>query len=490
MTRGVGGESSATYFCRMGRRIKPFDTELEVLDTAVDGRGFARHGERIVFVEKGVPGDKIKAHVYGKDKKALVARITELVEASPHRAEPTCEHFGTCGGCKWQHMSYAAQLQFKQKHVEDALARIGKVESQETFPILGCETPFFYRNKLEFTCSKDQWLTEAHGNVEDMDQRVIGFHVPRVFYKIVDIDYCHLQLPVVNGIRNEVKRFAREQGFLFYDHREHTGSLRSLVFRTSQATGELMLILILADGSEETADKIFKQLEPQFPEITDYLWIHNPKKNSSYTDLDFQVWKGKSFITEKLGKYSFQIRANSFFQTNPKQAEALYEVVKSFLQAALPEGQEKFPLVYDLYSGTGSIGIYISEFAEKVVGIEYVEEAIQDAKENVKLNGLEDKFKFYAGDMKKILTRDFIGKHGRPDLLIVDPPRAGMDPKVVERVLEMQPEHIIYVSCKPATQARDIALIKHSYDLLKVQPVDMFPQTAHVENVVLLRRKA
>ncbi len=473
----------------MGRRIKPFDTELEVIDTAVDGRGIAKHGERIVFVEKGVPGDKIKAHIFRKDKKALVARIREHIQPSPHRTEPTCKHFGICGGCKWQHMAYEAQLQFKEKHVSDALRRIGKIESQEMLPILGCKDPLYYRNKLEFTCSKDQWLTDTHGDASELDQRVIGFHVPRVFYKIVDIDTCHLQLPVVNDIRNEVKNFARRENISFYDHREHTGCLRSLVFRSSKATGELMLILIIADGKAASADKIFKHLEPKFPEITDFLWIHNPKKNSSYTDLEFQVWKGKSYITEKLGDYSFQIRANSFFQTNPRQAEALYEVVKRFVKASLPPGQTSFPLIYDLYSGTGSIGIYVSEYAEQVVGIEYIEEAIQDARENVKLNQLEEKFSFHAGDMKKILTPEFIANYGKPDLLILDPPRAGMDPKVVDRVLEMMPPNIIYVSCKPATQARDLALLKHAYDLLKVQPVDMFPQTAHVENVVLLKSR-
>jgi len=483
----LGWGKKPPYFCGMGRRIKPFNTELEVIDTAVDGRGIAKHGERIVFVEKAVPGDKVDAHIFRKEKKALVARIEEIQEASPHRIEPRCEHFGICGGCKWQHMSYEAQLEFKQKHVENAIIRIGKVEPKEKLPILACEKDLFYRNKLEFTASKDQWLTGDEGALEDLDQRVLGFHVPRVFYKIVNIENCQLQLPIVNEIRNEVRDFAREHEIPFYDHREHTGSLRSLVFRSSLATGELMVILILADGDKKKADAVFTHLEKKFPQITDFLWIHNPKKNSSYTDLDFQVWKGKSYITEKLGKYSFQIRANSFFQTNPRQAEALYEVVREFLVESLGE-KEKVNLLYDLYSGTGSIGIFVSDYAEKVVGIEYVNEAIEDAKENVKLNQLEDKFSFYAGDMKKILNQEFIAEHGKPEILIADPPRAGMDPKVVNRILEMAPEHIIYVSCKASTQARDIALLKENYELLKIQPVDMFPQTAHVENVALLRR--
>lgn len=462
---------------------------MHLIDAASDGRAVARHDGQVIFVERGVPGDVADVHVFRKQKKMMVGRIESITKPSESRIEPVCEHFGLCGGCKWQMMDYKTQLFFKQKQVEDALTRIGKVEVGEQLPILPSESDYFYRNKLEFTFSNKAWLTlEQIQSGETFEHRVAGYHTPRAFDKIIDIDTCHLQRPIVNDIRNEVRDFARAEGITFFDIRTHEGFLRSLVFRTSEHTGELMVVLIVGKDDPEMVGKIFTHLEGKFPEITNYLWIHNHKANSSFSDLPFRSWKGPEYITERLGFFDFRISPTSFFQTNPRQAGRLYGVVKDWLADSLPEGKEKHPVVYDLYSGTGSIGIFVAELAEKIVGVEYVESSIADAWENVKLNDL-DHFAFYAGDMKKILTPEFVDMQGRPDVIIADPPRAGMDPKVVQRILEILPEYIIYVSCKPATQARDIELMSEAYEVLKTQPVDMFPQTAHVENVAWLKRR-
>ena len=462
---------------------------MEIIDAASDGRAIARHNERVIFVEDAVPGDIADIHVYKKEKRNGIGKIVLLKKASSDRVEPVCQHFAHCGGCKWQHMSYEAQLKYKENQVRETLRRIGKVEANHFYPILGSQHQYHYRNKLEFTFSNQQWLTSDMGDASTLNPNVLGFHVPRVFYKILDIAHCHLQHPIINDIRNAVREYARKSGEPFYDHQENKGFYRSLVFRTSEATGALMVMLIVAERKQAVVDALFTQLEKDFPEITDFVWMVNAKQNSSYSELPYEVWKGNAFITEKLGNYQFRIRPTSFFQTNPKQAEGLYEVVKNFLQKALKEGESSFPIVYDLYSGTGSIGIFISEFAQKIVGIEYVESAVQDAWENVRLNGLENKFQFYAGDMKALLRDGLVEKEGSPSVIIADPPRGGMIPKVVERIIKLAPDHIIYVSCKPSTQARDIELMKDHYELLEVQPVDMFPQTAHVENVAWLKRK-
>lgn len=462
---------------------------MDIVDVTIDGRGLAKHEERVIFVEDGVPGDQAEVHVFRKEKKAGVGRITQLETPSPLRKEADCVHFAHCGGCKWQHMTYEGQLQYKEKQVRDSLDRIAKVPYAEFSPIMGAPEPLFYRNKLEYTFSNERWRVDADEPDDKIHDNVLGFHVSRNFWKILSIEQCLLMPDLVNKVRNHVRDYARKAGLSFYDHRENTGFLRNLVFRASISTGEWMVMLIVGEDRPAQLEALMQDLSEAFPEIPHLLWIHNPKKNSSYTDLDFQVFKGLPYITESLGPYQFRIRATSFFQTNPAQAAHLYGVVKDFVKEALPEGKTRFSHMYDLYSGTGSIGIFVSELAEKITAIEYVEAAIEDAKENLKLNELNTEFSFYAGDMKALLQPELIQKEGKPDLVIVDPPRSGMVPKVVERIIRMAPEHIVYVSCKPATQARDIDLMREHYDILKVQPVDMFPQTAHVENVLLLKRK-
>ncbi len=474
----------------MGRRFKPFQASMKLEDAASDGLAVARHGERVIFVEKGVPGDTAMVDVFRRKKKALIGKILEVEQASEDRIDPVCQHFGLCGGCKWQMMDYQAQLKWKQKQVYDAFQRIGKVEVADKKPILGADPTYRYRNKLEFTFSSKAWLTKEQIDSEEViDQRVLGYHTARIFDKIIDIDSCHLQRDIINAIRNRTREIARELNIPFYDIREHTGFLRNLVFRTAEHEQELMLTLIVSEDKREWLDAIFSRLETEFPQINHFIWIVNEKLNSSYSDLPFHVWKGKEYVTEKLDTYLFKISPTSFFQTNPFQAQNLYATVREFLAASLPEGKEKHGVVYDLYTGTGSIGIYVSELAESIAGIEYVESAVTDAYANAKLNKLNH-LSFHAGDMKKVLNEEFINKHGKPEVIISDPPRAGMDPKVVEKILELSPEYVIYVSCKPSTQARDIALMDEQYEVLAIQPVDMFPQTAHVENVAWLKRRS
>lgn len=464
---------------------------MELVDAATDGRAVAKHEGKVIFVEQGVPGDVADVHVFRTQKKQPIGRIEKLITPSPDRIEPTCQHFEACGGCKWQMMAYDAQLKAKHSHVLNAMQRIGKLEIGEEHYILGSENIFHYRNKLEFTLSCKAWLTKDQiGSEEQHDQRVAGFHVPRIFDKILSIEKCHLQTDLVNDIRNELVRFAKETDISFHDIREHTGFLRNIVFRTSLHSGEIMVTLIVNEDNPSLIDKIFSHLSDKFPLITNLNWIHNEKLNSSYSELPFKVWSGDAFITESLGDFRFQIRPTSFFQTNPAQAKRLYDVVKSFLTDSLSEGQTQHNVVYDLYSGTGSIGIYVSELVNKIVGIEYVEAAVGDARANVRMNNLpESQFNFYAGDIQKLLDESLIQKEGKPDVIITDPPRQGMSPKVVQKVLQLAPHHIIYVSCKPATQARDLEMMKEDYEVLAIQPVDMFPHTAHVENVAFLRRR-
>ncbi|WNJ19172.1 23S rRNA (uracil(1939)-C(5))-methyltransferase RlmD [Pontibacter sp. G13] len=475
----------------MARRIKPFTAEMELIDAASDGRAVARHEGQVIFVEGGVPGDVADIHVFRKHKKSPLGRIEVMKQPSPYRTEAQCKHFENCGGCKWQHMTYEGQLAYKEKQVRDTIERIGKVEVAEHLPILGVDEPFFYRNKLEFSFANKAYLTkEDMPRRDEIDHRVLGFHAPGFFDKVLPIEECMLQLPIVNDIRNELQRYTREQEIEYYDHREHTGIMRSVTFRSSIATGELMMILVVAKDDQEMIDGIFGNLAEKFPEIDHFIWIHSEKLNSSYNDLPYKIWRGKEYLTEKLENYEFRVRPVSFFQTNPKQAEALYGVVRDFLKETLAKSGGIHETIYDLYSGTGSIGIFVSEYARKIVGIEYVESAVADASENVKANGLpEDKFKFFAGDMKKILTDELTQREGHPAVVIADPPRQGMDPKVVRQILKVSPDYVIYVSCKPATQARDLEMMDRFYSVEKMRPVDMFPHTGHVENVVLLKRR-
>ena len=465
---------------------------MELIDAASDGRSVAKHDGRTIFVEGGVPGDVANVHVFRVQKKLPIGKIVSLETPSKHRTEPKCRHFSDCSGCKWQHMEYSAQIQYKEKQVSDILRRIGKVEIGEILPILGVEgEPYQYRNKLEFSFSQHAWRTQdLERDADPLDQRVLGYHAPRVYFKVLDIEDCLLMPEIVNEIRNAVRAYARREDLSFYNIKDNTGFLRNLAFRSSYHTKELMIILVVAEDQQERISGLFQYLADRFPQITHLVWVLNQKVNSVYNDLPYHVWKGDPYFTEKLGQYQFRIRPVSFFQTNPRQAERLYEVVRDFLQETLEEGKAQHEVVYDLYCGTGSIGIFLSDLAKKIIGIEYVPSAIQDAWENVRVNELEaTQFRFFAGDMKEILSPELARNEGKPDVIIADPPRQGMENKVIKQLLRLAPRHIIYVSCKPATQARDLEKMKHLYEVVKIQPVDMFPHTAHVENVALLRKK-
>ncbi len=467
----------------MGRRKKRSYTVegVTIVDTSAKGRGIGKKDGQVIFVEKTVPGDVVDVLVTGKKKKVPHGRVQRWVEPSPDRIEARCAHFGECGGCKWQSLDYAKQLYYKEKTVRDAMERIAQMQVEDFRPILGCVEPFNYRNKVEFTFSNKRWIP-AH--ILELGEKVewkhaLGYHVSGAFDKVLQIDECHLAWPVINEIRNAIHAFATEQEWEFYDIRNHTGYLRNVVFRTSEGTRELMVLLIVAEDQPERIDALFGHLAEHFPAITSFLYIHSTKLNSSYTDLIPVPWRGPEFITEHLGEWKYRISPTSFFQTNSLQAKALYNVVRDFV------GTEKVGTIYDLYCGAGSIGIYVNDLAEKVVGIEYVESAVHDAHANCALNGL-DHLEFYAGDMKRLLTDDWTSRHGVPEVVITDPPRAGMDEAVCRQLLKLGAPRIVYVSCNPGTQARDLAILAERYEVVAIQPVDMFPQTTHVENVAHL----
>lgn len=473
---------------RQKQKFTPFVTEVvEIIDAASDGRGVADVDGMKVFSEWVVPGDRLRLRVFNKHKTLFEGEMVELVSPSAHRIEPKCRHFGLCGGCKWQMMDYAAQLDYKTKQVRDIFERISKVKLPEVKRALASENIYFYRNKLEFSFGMKAWVAFDERHTAETDRPVLGFHGRGSFEKILNIEECYLQKAVIADILNELRDFAIANEIPFYHQRAHIGYLRQVMFRSSLATGELMLTLVVKEDKPEYLNAIFSHLAQKFPtDISNFLYVLNPKLNTSYNDLDFQVWKGKPYITEQLGRWKYQISPTSFFQTNPAQAARLYELVRGMLVEVLVAGENKHQVVYDLYTGTGSIAIYVSDLAEKIVGIEYVESAVKDAGENCRINGISH-LDFFAGDMKKILTPDFVAQHGKPDVLITDPPRAGMDRGVVEQILQVLPKHIVYVSCHPATQARDVEMLDERYEVVEMQPVDMFPHTAHVENVMLLR---
>lgn len=470
----------------MGRKKnKPYLVEeVLVVDTEKGGKGIGKKDGKVFFVEKTVPGDLVDVWVNSKVKRIPQGRVERWIKRSEDRVEPVCDHFGTCGGCKWQSLSYEKQLFFKEKAVTDAFTRIGHLEIENMHHILGCELPLNYRNKVEFTFSTKRWVpTEMIESGDEIDwEGALGYHVARFFDKVVDVDTCYLHWPIINEIRNEIRRFAKTNDYTYYDIRGNVGFLRNIVFRTSEGSRELMLLLIVGEEDQEKVVALFEHLESKFAEITSFLSLFNPKKNSSFSDLKPVAWKGPEEITEHLGPWKYRISATSFFQTNTHQAKLLYDQVRRFL------GEEKVGTIYDLYCGAGSIGIYVNDLADKVVGIEYVESSIKDAWKNCELNEV-DHFSFHAGDMKKLLTQELVAKEGAPDVVITDPPRAGMDEAVVRQLLEIAAPRIIYVSCNPATQARDVALLSEMYDVVDVQPVDMFPQTTHVENVAYLVKK-
>ena len=459
---------------------------VTITDYAAEGKSLARVNDLVVFVPFAVPGDVVDLQVRRKKHSYCEAEIIRIVKPSDVRVEPRCAHFGVCGGCKWQNVPYAEQLKMKQKQVFDQLTRIGKVELPELRPILGSENTFGYRNKLEFGCCNKRWLTkeEVATGTEYTQMNAIGFHITGAFDKILPIEKCYLMDDLHNRIRNAIRDYAYATGMTFYDLRGKHGLLRDIVIRNSD-TGEWMVLVQFhydEEGDDGRAKALLQHVADTFPEITALLYVDNQKMNDTYNDLDLQVFKGNDHIFETMDGLKFKVGAKSFYQTNTEQAFRLYSVVRDF--AGLTGGE----LVYDLYTGTGTIANFVSRYARKVVGIEYVPEAIEDAKVNSEINGITNT-DFYAGDMKDILTDAFIAENGRPDVIITDPPRAGMHPDVVQTIIRAAARRIVYVSCNPATQARDLALLDQYYKVEAVQPVDMFPHTPHVENVVLLNKR-
>jgi 23S rRNA (uracil1939-C5)-methyltransferase len=456
---------------------------LTVFDIAEEGKGVARADELVVFIEKAIPGDVVDATIYKKKKNFAQARIADLITPSPDRVTAFCEHFGVCGGCKWQHMTYAAQLKYKQKSVVDALQRLAGLEVSHTEDILPSAADKYYRNKLEYTFSNKRWLTDLDGEInDDKDMNALGFHVPLRFDKILEINHCYLQADPSNELRNSIAEFAKNNNISFYDLRAHEGALRNLVIRTS-STGELMVIVIFAYPEEGQVALMMDFVKNKFPQITSLLYIINQKKNDTFSDQEVLLYNGREFIYEEMEGLKFRIGPKSFYQTNSVQAYELYKITRDFADLS---GNE---LVYDLYTGTGTIANFVAKKAKKVVGVEYVPDAIEDAKINSQINNINNTV-FYAGDMKDVLNNDFINQNGKPDVVITDPPRAGMHPDVVERLMEIEASKIVYVSCNAATQARDLIRLKEKYDVVRIKPVDMFPHTQHVENVVLLKLRA
>lgn len=468
------------------RKELPLLEKIEITDVAAEGKAIARVNDLVVFVPYVVPGDVVDLQVRRKKHHYAEAEAVHFHTYSPVRAVPFCQHYGVCGGCKWQVLPYEEQLKYKQKQVMDNLTRIGKIELPPISPILGSAKTREYRNKLEYTFSNKRWLTaeEVRQEVVYDQMNAVGFHIPEAFDKVLAIEKCWLQDDISNRIRNAIRDYAYEHDYSFINLRTHEGMLRNLIVRTS-STGELMVILVAQIQNDDELARLnvlLQYVADKFPEITSLLYIINNKVNDTITDLTVHTFRGKDFMYEEMEGLRFKVGPKSFYQTNSEQAYVLYKVARDF--AGLT-GDE---LVYDLYTGTGTIANFVSRRARQVVGIEYVPEAIEDAKVNSALNGIDNTL-FYAGDMKDILTDDFIAEHGRPDVIITDPPRAGMHPDVVQVILNAAPQRIVYVSCNPATQARDLQLLDAGYQVKAVQPVDMFPHTHHVENVVLLEKR-
>lgn len=466
----------------MSRKKKelPVIESLEILSVGAEGKAVARHDDLVVFVPYAAPGDVADVKIDRKKHSYAEGHIERMVKPSPLRVEPFCEHFGVCGGCRWQHLPYKEQLKAKQQQVEDALHRIAKVEMPEITPILGSEQTVAYRNKMEYTFSNKKWLTweQMRSGEEFADRDAAGFHIPGAFDKVLDINRCHLQDDLGNRLRLHVKQYAREHGLSFFDLRAQTGLLRTMMIRIV-STGEVMVVLSFGEDNPGQIKGVLDDLRTSFPEITSLMYVVNTKANDTIADLDIQLHSGRAYIEEEMEGLRFRIGPKSFYQTNSHQAYNLYKVAREY--AGLT-GEE---LVYDLYTGTGTIANFVAPQARKVIGIEYVEDAIRDAKLNAEVNRLANT-DFYAGDMKDVLTDEFVAAHGHPDVMIVDPPRAGMHADVVNVILNAEPSRIVYVSCNPATQARDIALLDAKYRVTAIRPVDMFPHTHHVENVVRL----
>ena len=466
----------------MTRKKKPLPVLEDILitDFAAEGKSLARVDDMVVFVPWAVPGDVVDLQVRRIKHSYMEAEVIRYKQYSKVRVTPFCQHFGICGGCKWQHLPYESQLQYKQQQVVDALQRIAKVELPPINPILGSTQTCHYRNKLEFTFSNKCWLTTEQmrsGEVFD-DRNTLGFHIPGSFDKVLDIKRCWLQPEVSNEIRLFIRDYAIGRGHSFYDIRNNQGLLRTIMVRTA-STGEIMLVVVFGEANQVAIDDVMDAIRGRFPQITSLMYVINLKCNDSIADQDILLHSGRDYIEEEMEGLRFRVGPKSFYQTNSLQAYELYKVARRM--AALT-GSE---LVYDLYTGTGTIANFVARQAHQVIGIEYVPDAIEDAKLNSRVNGIDNTL-FYAGDMKDVLTDRFVAEHGRPDVMIIDPPRAGMHPDVVGVILQAQPSRIVYVSCNPATQARDLALLDTKYRVVEIQPVDMFPHTHHVENVVLL----
>ncbi len=457
---------------------------IEVIDAGAKGKSIGKAPDgKVIFISNAVPGDVVDIQTTKKRKAFYEGSATSFHKLSDKRVEPTCKHFGTCGGCKWQFMGYEHQLAYKQQEVVNNLTRLGKIELPDVAAILGSEEQFFYRNKMEFSFSDSRWLTldEIQSDTEIENRNALGFHMPGMWDKILNIDKCYLQEDPSNAIRNKVNSFATEHQLPFYNPRKQQGFLRTLMIRIA-STGEIMVLVQFFNEDKEKRTLLLDYIISEFPEITSLQYVINPKGNDTIYDQDVICYAGKDHIEEEMEGLRFRINAKSFYQTNSKQAYELYKVTRDFANLT---GEE---LVYDLYTGTGTIAQFVSKNAKKVIGVEAVPEAIEDAKLNAKRNNIEN-VEFYVGDMKKVFTKDFIAQHGQPEVIITDPPRDGMHKDVVAQLLNISPQKIVYVSCNSATQARDLALLDETYKVTKVQPVDMFPQTYHVENVVLLEKR-
>lgn len=473
------------FIIYMGRKRKelPVVENVEITGVAAEGKSIARVDDMVVFIPYGAPGDVVNIKLDKKKRSYAEAHIVDMVKPSPDRVTPACEHFGVCGGCKWQHIPYESQLRYKRDQVVDALTRIAKVEIPEVNPTLGSKETFCYRNKLEYTFSCKCWITfeDLRSGREITDRNALGFHIPGAFDKVLDIKKCWLQDDLSNRIRLFVRQYALAKGYEFYDIKAQQGLMRTLMVRIA-STGEVMLIVVFARPEQEKIDDMMGAIAAEFPEITSLLYVVNQKVNDTIADQEVVTFRGRDYINEEMEGLQFRIGPKSFYQTNSLQAYELYKVARR-MACLKPDD-----LVYDLYTGTGTIANFVARQVKKVVGIEYVPEAIADAKLNSEVNGIDNTI-FFAGDMKDVLTDGFIAEHGRPDVMIIDPPRAGMHEDVVNVILNARPERIVYVSCNPATQARDLALMDEFYRVEEVQPVDMFPHTHHVENVVRMTRR-
>ena len=468
----------------MGRRKElPLLEKVRITDIGAEGNALARVDNLVVFVPMLIPGDIVDIKVIKKRKKYLEGRVVKFHEYSSDRIKPRCIHFGVCGGCKWQHLPYRLQLHYKEKQVRDNLTRIGKIELPEINPIIGSSEIFMYRNKLEYTFSDKRWLTkeEVVSDVKFEKEDALGFHIPGLFDKVLDIEECHLQPKPSNSIKNAVRQYAHKNNLQFFDLREQKGFLRNIIIRNS-LEGKVMVIVVFFHEDIEKREGLLDFLASEFPQITSLMYVINSKRNDSLSDQDTILYKGENHLVEIMNGLKFRIGPKSFYQTNTRQALELYRVAKEFAGLS---GKE---IVYDLYTGTGTIANYIAKDAEKVIGIEYVDEAVHDAIINSEINGILNT-RFFAGDMKDVLSEKFFQANGKPDVIITDPPRAGMHEDVIKRIAIATPDKIVYISCNPSTQSRDIQLFSENHYVAVVQPVDMFPHTHHVENVVLLKRR-